>query len=151
MNTKLIAAALHALANAIETPESAMVAESASPPASTSASDAPKKRGPGRPPRGEESAAVAATPAGAVAPPASVAATAPVAATDAKLTHAIVANDFKAAAQAHGVAFVKGMLAQFAKGATFDTVPPDLLGKAQAYLKAGPQKAAADPVDDLLG
>lgn len=66
------------------------------------------------------------------------------------LTHAAVANDFKAAALAHGRDFVKGLLTAHG-AATFDKVKD--LAAFQAQLKAGPQAApaVANPADDLLG
>lgn len=155
MNTTLIAAALRALANAIESPADATPATSAPAAASAPAttSEAPK-RGPGRPRLSAPTATAAPTQATApaTASPAAPSAAAPTAAVPATtgLTHAIVANDFKAAALAHGRDFVKGLLT--AHGApTFDKVKD--LATFQAQLRAGPQAAPAPTgaADDLLG
>lgn len=157
MNTQAIAAALRALADAIETPAASVAATPASPTAATAPSapvqeGQPKpKRGPGRPAKGEEPAAPpTATP---VSPPAApvAAAASSAAVPSGSLTTAIVAKDFTAAAATHGIEFVKGLLKQYAKGATFDTVPQELLPKMQAALRAGPQAAPAQTAQDLLG
>lgn len=158
MNARLMAAALHALANALETPADAAHAPSSpapSAPPQEAVADvaAPaKKRGPGRPAKGEEGSApaVAATPTPAVAAPTAAPATSTTPAASATLTHAGVANDFKDAAAKHGIEFVKGLLKQFAKGATFDTVPVALLGNMQTALRAGPAPKA-ETAADLLG
>ncbi len=166
MNIPAMAKALRALADAIETP--AATAPALAPvPATLLAAAAPAVpvvaavaataivRPRGRPPG-------AAKPAAAVAPPATPAPTAAAPAAPATaslsaaatlgasgLTHAAVANDFKAAALAHGRDFVKGLLTAHG-AATFDKVKD--LAAFQAQLKAGPQ-AAAPAVDaaDLLG
>ncbi len=154
MNYQAIAAALHALADALvsqssspaSTPAAAAVASTPAPVAAA----APKPRG--RPPKGVEGAPATAAaqpaPAATVAPPAAVAApTAP--ATANGLTHAQLVPAFKAAAVAHGAEFVRGLLKTHG-AATFDKVKD--LDTFAAQLKAGPVAApAANAVDDLLG
>ncbi len=152
MNTTAIAAALRALADAIETPPAAAAtveipatATSAQAAATTTVPAAARPRG--RPPGAAKPAAPAVT---ASATPSAPIAAAPVATPGASgLTHAAVANDFKAAALAHGRDFVKGLLTAHG-AATFDKVKD--LAAFQAQLKAGPL-AAAPTVDasDLLG
>lgn len=157
MNIRLLAEALRLAANALETPADETLGTSAqvapvSPPATTQAAptEAPAKRKPGRPAKGEDAAptATAAPVSSATAQPATAASPAP---SSGPLTTAIVAKDFTEAAAKHGVAFVKGLLSQYAKGTTFDTVPAELLPKMQAALRAGPQAAVAETAEDLLG
>src|SRR5262249_1880978 len=139
-----IAQALRMLADAIETPAQETAPSAASAPASAPATPAPAAPKPrGRPAKGESAPSA---PAAAPAP----AAAAPAAAPASNLTHAIVANDFKAAAAAHGRDFVAGLLKKHG-AATFDKVKD--LETFQAELKAGPQAAAApaNNADDLLG
>lgn len=156
MNIRLLAEALRLAANALETPADSYTNQpqpnlaTADIAPSTSEAPAPTKRKPGRPAKGEDVAAAAppATPTAATVP---AAAAAPAPAASGPLTTAIVAKDFTEAAAKHGVAFVKGLLSQYAKGTTFDTVPAELLPKMQAALRAGPQAAVAETAEDLLG
>lgn len=154
MNTQAIARALRLLADAIETPASPPLHLPPTAPSNVAtaapSAEAPK-RGPGRPPKAAPTGAsapaatpVASTPA---TTPTSSALPAP-ASGPTGLTHAIVANDFKAAALAHGRDFVKGLLT--AHGApTFDKVKD--LATFREQLRAGPQAAPVGAADDLLG
>ena len=158
MDLNQVAHALRALAAAIEAPTPQALTHDQA--AATQRGDlnlqaTAEKKPRGRPVKGEAVAASSPPVASVAAPtssaPTSSAAPAPTSAgAAANLTHAIVAKDFTAAGAAHGREFVVGLMKQYAKGATFDTVPAELLGKFQAALRAGPQKAA-DPVADLLG
>jgi hypothetical protein len=153
LNTQKIAAALRALADAIETPTSVSIVAgpaTAAPSTGEAAAEKPKR---GRPPAAAPVAAAPSAPA-PVTTPVVVAGTA--AATSAApapaasgLTHATVAGDFKTAAAKHGRDFVVGLMK--AHGApTFDKVKD--LATFQAQLRAGPQVAApAGAVDDLMG
>lgn len=151
MNTTRIAQALRMLADAIETPSASAdtAAAPASAPAPTpTAPAAAKPRG--RPPGSVNKTAAPSAPPAPAAAASSAAPTAPAQAAS-NLTHAIVANDFKAAALAHGRDFVKGLLTAH-NAPTFDKVTD--LATFQAQLKAGPQATPAAPTgaaDDLLG
>jgi len=151
MNVTKIAAALRALADAIEAPANPATTASATPAASTVEASQPAtaKRGPGRPPKTDAPATATAAPAASAAPMATALAATSLA-TPSGLTHAVVAQDFKNAAAKHGREFVVGLMKQYS-APTFDKVPVDKLGEFQAKLKAGPQAPAAGPADDLLG
>jgi hypothetical protein len=150
LNTQKIAAALRALADAIETPVSANTAvapATAATPTGEAASEKPKR---GRPPN---SAPVAAAPVAAAPVTAPVAAAPAVSAASAPaasgLTHATVAADFKTAAAKHGRDFVVSLMKAHS-APTFDKVKD--LATFQQQLRAGPAaQQAASPVDDLMG
>jgi hypothetical protein len=150
LNTQKIAAALRALADAIETPVSANTAVAPAPvatPTGEAASEKPKR---GRPPN---SAPVAAAPVAAAPVTAPVAAAPAVSAASAPaasgLTHATVAADFKTAAAKHGRDFVVSLMKAHS-APTFDKVKD--LATFQQQLRAGPAaQQAASPVDDLMG
>lgn len=124
--------------------------------ANSPAAPATAKRGPGRPPKGEDGSppAAGAQPSAQPATPAS----APAAATAtqvAALTHAAVAPSFLAAAKAHGRDFVIAVMKELGVPGdppTFDKVPIASLQAAKALLEAGPKaKPAATDGTDLLG
>ena len=121
--------------------------------ANSPAAPAAAKRGPGRPPKGEDGSppAAGAQPTAAVA----AAATASAAATPAALTHAAVAPSFLAAAKAHGRDFVIAVMKELGVPGdppTFDKVPLTALAAAKALLEAGPKaKPTATDGTDLLG
>jgi hypothetical protein len=154
LNTQKIAAALRALADAIETPVSANTAvapATAATPTGEAASEKPKR---GRPPNPSAApvAAAALAPApvttpvvAAVAVVATSAAPAPAAT---GLTHATVAGDFKTAAAKHGRDFVVSLMKAHS-APTFDKVKD--LATFQAQLRAGPPTVAQAAVDDLMG
>ena len=136
-----------------------VVREVSSPAAPTVA-----KRGPGRPPKGEDGSPPAAgaqlTAAVTAAATASAAATTalpatPAAPAPATLTHAAVAPSFLAAAKAHGRDFVIAVMKELGVPGdppTFDKVPIASLVAAKALLEAGPKaKPAATDGTDLLG
>lgn len=151
MNLTQVAAALRALADAIETPAD---------PLSPSVIPVGKPRG--RPVKGESAPTAAAPSAPVPAPVASPATTAPptgvalpaatpAAAGTASITYASLAPTFLAAAKTHKREFVVKCMAKF--GATqFDKVPSDKLPDFKAMLEAGPQpETNANDVADLMG
>lgn len=130
--------------------------------ANSPAAPAAAKRGPGRPPKGEDASPPAAgaqpTAAVAAAATASAAVTTALPATPAApaaLTHAAVAPSFLAAAKAHGRDFVIAVMKELGVPGdppTFDKVPIASLPAAKALLEAGPKaKPAATDGTDLLG
>jgi len=157
MNIVLIAQALRALANALETPEGSVTADTVVPVAG-------KPRG--RPARGEAvptaAAPTASAPAAAVspattatqlgaAPPAATPAAAATAPNGAALTHALVAPTFTANAKQHGREFVVKCMKKF-NAATFDKVPAAQLQAFKTMLEAGPQpETNVNDVEDLMG
>jgi hypothetical protein len=158
MNPTKIAQALRLLADAFDdTTYAAATAAPAAPTTATvaagaTATAAATKRGPGRLSEASKKAAEAASAQSATSPatPPASASAAPSTASASNLTHAIVANDFKAAAAKHGRDFVVGLMKAH-NAPTFDKVPVAALAAFQAALKAGPQAAPAGPADDLLG
>jgi len=150
LNVQLIAAALRALADAIETPASESGAIAA--PALSPALGKPR----GRPVKGETTAgtppapAATPTPAATAAPVAAPAASA-TAPNGAALTHALVAPTFTASAKQHGRELVVKCMKKF-NAATFDKVPVAQLQAFKTMLEAGPQpETNANDVEDLMG
>jgi hypothetical protein len=152
LNTQKIAAALRALADAIETPISVnIVAGPATAAPSTTGEAAAEKPKRGRPPATPAPAAVAAPATAPVTLPAAAAPVASAAPAPAAqgLTHATVAGDFKTAAAKHGRDFVVSLMKAHS-APTFDKVKD--LATFQQQLRAGPAaQQAASPVDDLMG